>query len=420
MANKADKVKKLMGNFVGASASVAVIATVASFSISVEANFIDVTVFQNKAFYQLEVREIVEIEGSGEIPEDTPEPVNTPVRLRVQNQWDDFSLPLIYGYNEGFIEPLRADQQYTLTIELQQAVGWTSLDTIIFDTDPETAAVISTIEETTSPLNPLISFDMDIFTQDGGVPADAWYADIIYGQVNERTLLSVGENALSFPDLPHVNDDLSVDVIAVFGEEERSITSRVVRPTEYVNASLDLSFPSLSTLRVDTVQDNGFFQGEYIVRLTEDATPPVEYPMTNTTLDISDLTQGGTYHFEWLLRYSFQGASKDVLLHEQTILPIVTPLYVLSIFDDETTQSVELTIDNDLDLDKVELIIETTEATILAMERISFTQDASYYTLTLTERIPLQATVKLVITQAAPYDYPITLQTLVFQGGQSR
>ncbi len=64
-ASRSDKVKKMMGNFVGASASVAVVAAVASFSISVEANFIDVTVFQNRAFYQLEVREIVEIEGSG-------------------------------------------------------------------------------------------------------------------------------------------------------------------------------------------------------------------------------------------------------------------------------------------------------------------------------------------------------------------
>lgn len=420
MATKADKVKKLMGNFVGASASVAVVAAVASFSISVEANFIDVTVFQSKAFYQLEVREIVEIEGSGDLPEDAPEPVNTPVRLRVQNQWDDFSLPLIYGYNEGFIEPLRADQQYTLTIEIQQAIGWSSLDVITFDTNPETAAVISTIEETTSPLNPLISFDIDLYIQDGGIPADAWYLDLDYGDVSRRESLLVGDNTLTFTDLPHVNDDLTLEIIAQFGEDEQSITSRVVRPTEYVNASLALAFPTLTTLEVSTVQDESFFESEYLVRLTQAERTPLEYPMDDTTLAIEELTQGATYHFEWILRYTSMGAKKDVVLHEQTVLPIETPLYVLSIFDDEITQSIELTIDNDLDLDKVELIVETSSILAYTMNLISETDNARFYTLTLPERIPLETTLQLIITQADPYAYPITLQTLVFQGGQSQ
>jgi hypothetical protein len=88
--SSSEKAKRLMRNTVGAGTSVAVVAAVASFTISVEASFMNVTVFQNLAFYQLEVREIVEIVGSGELPEDMPEPVNTPVRLRVQNQWDDF------------------------------------------------------------------------------------------------------------------------------------------------------------------------------------------------------------------------------------------------------------------------------------------------------------------------------------------
>ena len=420
MPSKADKVKKLMGNFVGASASVAVVAAVASFSISVEANFIDVTVFQSKAFYQLEVREIVEIEGSGELPEDAPEPVNTPVRLRVQNQWDDFSIPLIYGYNEGFIEPLRADQQYTLTIELQQAIGWSSLDVMTFDTDPETAAVISMIEETTSPLNPLISFDIEVFAQDGGIPADAWYLDIDYGDISQREPLMLGDNTLTLTDLPHVNDDLTLAVIAQFGEESRSITSRVVRPTEFVDGSIDLSFPSLTTLQVSTTQDSRFFESSYLVRLTQDELAPVEYTMDDVNLAIENLIQGATYHFEWLMRYTSQGARKDVVLYEQTILPIVTPLFVLSVLNDESSPSIELTIDKDLILDKVELIIEhNTQAESFDMTLLSESDAAFFYTLSLPQPIPLQATLQLVITQAAPYDYPITLQTLVFQGGNA-
>lgn len=420
MPGKSDKVKKLMGNFVGASASVAVVAAVASFSISVEANFLDVTVFQSKAFYQLEVREIVEVEGSGDVPEDRPEPVNTPVRLRVQNQWDDFSIPLIYGYNEGFIEPLRADQQYTLTIELQQAVGWSSLDVITFDTDPETAAVISTIEETTSPLNPLISFDIDVFTQDGGLPADAWYLDIDYGNTSLRESLVVGDNTLSLTDLPHVNDDLTLNVVALFGEEERLITSRIERPTEFVNATVDLSFPSLTTLLVSTTQDSSFFESSYIVRLTQDEVPPVEYTMEEATIAIENLTQGATYHFEWLMRYTSQGVRKDVLLHEQTLVPILTPMFVFSILNNEDAASIELTIDKDLILDKVELIVDNNaQVETFEMTLISESEAAYFYTLALLQPIPLQAKLQIILTQAAPFDYPITLQTLVFQGGNA-
>jgi hypothetical protein len=44
---------------------------------------------------------------------------------------------------------------------------------------------------------------------------------------------------------------------------------------------------------------------------------------------------------------------------------------------------------------------------------------AFFYSLSLPQSIPFQATIQLVITQAAPYDYPITLQTLVFQGGNA-
>ena len=213
--SRQEKVKRLMGNVVGAGASVAVVAAVASFTISVEASFLNVTVFQNRAFYQLEVREIVEIEGSGEIPEDTPDPINTPVRLRVQNQWDDFFLPLIYGYNEGFIEPLRPNQQYTLTIELEQAISWSTLDSISFNTQPTNVAVISDVIETTSPLNPLSQLSVSVLTQNGGTPPDAWTLVLTYGDTFIEQPLNVGENLINFENLSHVNAPIELEVFAV-------------------------------------------------------------------------------------------------------------------------------------------------------------------------------------------------------------
>ena len=421
-ASRSDKVKKMMGNFVGASASVAVVAAVASFSISVEANFIDVTVFQNRAFYQLEVREIVEIEGSGELPEDAPEPVNTPVRLRVQNQWDDFSIPLLYGFNEGFIEPLRADQQYTLTIELQQAIGWSSLDTLTFDTDPETAAVISDILETTSPLNPLTSLTINAFTQDGGVPASSWDLSLSYGDTQETRSLTVGDNTLTFSDLPHVNAPIDVAIIATFADGPQTITSRQVLPTEYVDASLDLSFPTLTTLAITTEQDDSFLNGTYSVRLTDDETTPLTYPMTDLDLIIENLTQGASYHLEWLLTYELPtGESKTIVLHEQTIVPIITPIYVLAINDIEGGQSLTLTIDRDLD------IVRTTWNGIRNGNDVSYvfdlvttTDNALTFTLNTDFTFDLNSVWTLEITQASPYDYPITLQTIIFQGGNAK
>lgn len=420
-ASRSDKVKKLMGNFVGASASVAVVAAVASFSISVEAAFLDVTVFQNRAFYQLEVREIVEIEGSGELPEDVPDPVNTPVRLRVQNQWDDFSIPLIYGFNEGFIEPLRADQQYTLTIELQQAIGWSALDTITFDTDPETAAVISTIQEETSPLNPLTTLTIEAFTQDGGIPASEWNLSLTYGDYSVIEPLTLGDNTLVFEDLDHVNAPIDVAVLATFESGIETITSRTVSPTEYVDGDLALSFPDLTTLRVETVQDDAFNEGTYHVRLTEASLPPVEYLMDDVNLNIPNLTQGGTYHFEWLLRYLDEnGSTREVLLHDQTIAPILTPIYVLSIYDTEAGQSLTLTIDRDLDLDLITWNgVHNGQPVTLPFTFSSSTDSAATYMLSTDFAFALNSTWTLVLLQASPYDIPITLQTIVFQGGST-
>jgi hypothetical protein len=421
-ASRSDKVKKMMGNFVGASASVAVVAAVASFSISVEANFIDVTVFQNRAFYQLEVREIVEIEGSGELPEDAPEPVNTPVRLRVQNQWDDFSIPLIYGFNEGFIEPLRADQQYTLTIELQQAIGWSALDTRIFNTAPETAAVISDILETTSPLNPLTSLTIHAFTQDGGVPATSWDLVLTYGDVEETRPLLVGDNSITFNDLPHVNAPIDVAIIATFEDGPRTIRTRQVQPTEFLDASFDLSFPTLTTLAINTKQDTSFLNGFYSVRLTENETTPLTYPMTDLDLIIENLTQGVSYHVEWLFTYTLPtGQTKTIVLHEQTVLPIVTPIYVLTINDIEGGQALTLTIDRDLELDAVSWQgVHDGNDVSLSFNEISTTDSASTFTLETNFTFALNSVWTLVITQASPYDYPITLQTIIFQGGNAR
>ena len=92
----------------------------------------------------------------------------------------------------------------------------------------------------------------------------------------------------------------------------------------------------------------------------------------------------------------------------------------MSVLNNESSPTIELTIDKDLILDKVELIIDHNNQTeSFDMTLMSESDAAFFYSLSLPQSIPLQATIQLVITQAAPYDYPITFQTLVFQGGNA-
>jgi hypothetical protein len=415
--SRSDKVKKLMGNFIGASASVAVVAAVASFTIRVEASFLDVTVFQNRAFYQLEVNEIVEIEGSGSLPEETPEPVNTPVRLRVQNQWDDFFLPLVYGYNEGFIEPLRPNQQYTLTIELQQAISWSTLATRTFNTQPATAAVISEVLETTSPLNPLLDLSVSLLTQDGGTPADAWQLQLVYGATNEIKPLVVGQNNLNFTELPHVNAPIELNVIAVFPNEERIITSRTFTPTIFVDGQLDLFMPNFTTLTVNTTANTTLANPSYVLTLSSEGLPTLSQTVTTGVNQFTNLIQGLDYRLIWEILYD---NNQRVTLMTTPIQTILTPIFVLNIYQTETGQELTLTIDNDVAFESFAIFF--TIDNVLYQDfftLVSSNASASTYTLQFDVTFPPNLTLTLVGRLDAPYAYPITLQTIVFQGGQN-
>jgi hypothetical protein len=95
-------------------------------------------------------------------------------------------------------------------------------------------------------------------------------------------------------------------------------------------------------------------------------------------------------------------------------------MFVFSILNNEDAASIELTIDKDLILDKVELIVDNNaQVETFEMTLISESEAAYFYTLALLQPIPLQAKLQIILTQAAPFDYPITLQTLVFQGGNA-
>ena len=415
--SNSEKAKRLIRNVVGTGASVAVVAAVASFAIRVEASFMNVTVFQNRAFYQLEVKEIVELEGSGEMPEEMPEPVNTPVRLRVQNQWDDFFLPLMYGFNEGFIEPLRPNQQYTLTIELEQAVSWSTLDTFLFTTDPVNAAVITDIIESTSPLNPFTNLSVNVLTQNGATPPIDWKLALTYGEASIERTIPVGESVVTFEDLPHVNGAIELEVFTVLPNETKSMTKRVYESSEFVQGDIQLSFPTLRSLAIETTKATTLPNPTYQVRLTQEGQPAMIYQANQDVVTIDNLIQGATYNLEWLLTYQTNvNQFKDVVLYSQTILPIATPIYVLSVYKEVSGQVLEVTIDNDLAIESLSIQgVQNGTLINLPFTLVQETNAAFFYRLTTDFVFEKGIQFALVLTQPAPYDYPITLQTIVFQ-----
>jgi hypothetical protein len=418
-----NKAKRFMRNLTGVSASVAVVTAVASMTVSVQGQFLNVSVFENKAFYQVEIVETITIEGSGSLAEDAEVPTQQPVRMRVQNQWDDFVISLLYGVNEGFIEPLRENQSYTLTIEMEATLGWRTLDTYTFNTRPRTNSVISQLTESTSPLSETTSFEASVFTQDGPVEATNWYLELNYGTINLQQSLDIGTNLVGWVDLPHQNAIASLNVFATVDAVEKLITSRSFETTPFVDANIDFSFPSLTNLRIDTTHDETYVGATYAIELSaiQSNNTPTVYPLSASPLLIENLIQGELYTLNWTMSYlDNDGINRKLILLEKTIAPILTPIYVLGIYPGETSTRFDLTIDPRLNIDQMQLILTNQgQSTVLTFEQMTLNNDSYSMTASMNSRLSLGTTLELVLIQVAPYDYPITLRSIVYQGGET-
>jgi hypothetical protein len=418
-----NKAKRFMRNLTGVSASVAVVTAVASMTVSVQGQFLNVSVFENKAFYQVEIVETITIEGSGSLAEDAEVPTQQPVRMRVQNQWDDFVISLLYGVNEGFIEPLRENQSYTLTIEMEATLGWRTLDTYTFNTRPRTNSVISQLTESTSPLSETTSFEASVFTQDGPVEATNWYLELNYGTINLQQSLDIGTNLIGWVDLPHQNAIASLNVFATVDAVEKLITSRSFETTPFVDANIDFSFPSLTNLRIDTTHDETYVGATYAIELSaiQSNNTPTVYPLSASPLLIENLIQGELYTLNWTMSYlDNDGINRKLILLEKTIAPILTPIYVLGIYPGETSTRFDLTIDPRLNIDQMQLILTNQgQSTVLTFEQMTLNNDSYSMTASMNSRLSLGTTLELVLIQVAPYDYPITLRSIVYQGGET-
>ena len=417
------KAKRLMTNLTGASASVAVVTAVASMTVSVQGQFLNVSVFENKAFYQVEVVETITIEGSGSLSDDAEVPTQQPIRMRVQNQWDDFVISLLYGFNEGFIEPLRENQSYTLTIEMEASLGWRTLDTYTFNTRPRTNGVVSQLLETTTPLSDTTSFEASILTQDGPIVATNWFAELHYGSIRQQQPLQIGSNQIQWLDLPHQNAIVSIDVYATVDGTEKVITSRQFETIPFVDADINLSFPNLTSLKVETTEDATYGGATYAIELSaiQSSITPTVYPLSASPLLIENLVQGELYSLNWTMSYlDNDGINRKLILLDKTIAAILTPIYVLGIYPGETSTRFDLTIDPRLNIDQMQLILTNQgQSTVLTFGQVTLNNDSYSMTTSMNSRLILGTTLELVLIQVAPYDYPITIRSIVYQGGET-
>jgi hypothetical protein len=114
------------------------------------------------------------------------------------------------------------------------------------------------------------------------------------------------------------------------------------------------------------------------------------------------------------------GINRKLNLLEKTIAAILTPMYVLGIYPGETSTRFDLTIDPRLNIDQMQLILTNQgQSTVLTFGQVTLNNDSYSMTASMNSRLILGTTLELVLIQVAPYDYPITIRSIVYQGGET-
>jgi hypothetical protein len=197
------------------------------------------------------------------------------------------------------------------------------------------------------------------------------------------------------------------------------MTKRVYQPSEFVSGDISLSFPNFTSLKIETNKQTTLPNPTYQVRLTQEGQPSTTYPANENFLTIDNLIQGEAYLLEWMLTYQANvNQVKNVVLFSQNVLPILTPIFVLSIYTEDMGQVLEVTIDNDLSIETLSIQGEQNGSFIdLPFTLVQETNFAYFYRLQTDLVFEKGIQFALVLTQPAPLDYPITLQQIVFQQG---
>jgi hypothetical protein len=197
------------------------------------------------------------------------------------------------------------------------------------------------------------------------------------------------------------------------------ITSREKRTPPFILSELSIVFTDLTTLNVTYDLDyQSLSQTFYGIRMIQENSVTNYFPSPENELSIPNLVTNQLYTLEWYMTYFIDEQIQEVIINQLPILPIIEPLYVLDIVAINQTQRVTLTIDKDLSYDSIFIEYITQSQTLMLPFSLLLSGSVTdIYELNTSFLFAPQSTLSLVIIQPPPFDYPIYLQTIIFQGG---
>jgi hypothetical protein len=390
--NKQDRVKRLLGNVVVASTSVTVLVAAASFSPQFQATIYELTPFVDRLAFDIDVSAIDDDVQS------------TPLRIKLESQWDTLYQDITFGRQQGFIEALRPQQRYTFTIEQFQTLTWSSIVSETFSTRADVAqAAFLAIEETTHPLETTTSIMTQVFIQDSLPNADAWYVQLQQDTLTFTQPMSIGETTLYW-DFEQVSNSLiEFSVLRLSGEQLQTIRTTTVAPQLYIDGSLTIFFPSLTTLHVEANIKGLFADHEWVIVLDNDE-ETLMFPNREDVHSIT-LSPGKLYQLSWLLY--IEANTPALLLLATPIITLDNPLYSLQIININNDFHIEFQIPNLL-IHEVELRVSFEAETIFIP--LTYQDDGLWSAITPTA-LDASENLSLMIRLDVPYDYWIVFNT---------
>lgn len=329
---KGAKVKKVLSNFIGVSVGAVVVVT--TFISNVTAEFLQVDVFQDSIIYTVEV--IEEVEGD---VQEGDEVISFPLRLLVTSQFGDEVIPLEYGVTTGSLNNLKQNSNYTLKVQIEKDVGWVTVTSETVSLETNLAASVYDFTNTSNMLTNTFDAVFNIFYQRAGAITDDDWAIVSYGDIEERVELVEGEQVISLEDLPHINEDIVIEIYTSIDGVVELVNSKRYQPSDRLYASFelvsedplnytiehDLDFDSFEDLIYQTLIYNN---GELISEITMMG--------DHTPITFEDYDQ--SYRVDVIVSYTKDENHVTQILQSYDITTEALPYHVLTykILDEET------------------------------------------------------------------------------------
>ena len=384
MPSQKEKIRRMMSSFVGGSVSVATIAVVSSFQISLQATFLDLKVFQNAAYYEIEIIDTMIVDETSSLDVEPLPPEPLPTRLWVENQWGNFEVTLSYGVNQGELSPLRENENYTLTIQYQGDLGWTSLATETIKTAPRLLGNVNNFTFDGAYQDNTIDVSMTVSTQVGFRPVDRFEVVLSQGDQQWMESVSTGTTALSFKDLPHRNETYEVRILAYIQNLAEEIFKQTYASMPFVDGMVERYFSTPGTLVVVPTQLSSTLQDEvYSFEITTDQTTLVQsWDGIASEIIFNNLPLRSMIRLSWFVSYRQSNQTKSILVSEEVIPSIGQPTLVLSKSMNGSMTTIQLTIDRAYDFNSLALHQGNRR---LDFDLINQNDDARYYEISVEE-----------------------------------